>query len=165
LTYLITFACYGAHLHGDESGSIDRQHNLPGGPALATDPGRAALERKLMDQPAYTLDRVRREVILESLIERAAQHEWTLVAAHVRTNHVHIVIGSDATPERVMNDLKSYASRRLNQAGIDNTDRKRWARHGSTRSLRDSKAIDQAVTYVLEKQGDPMAIYCAEQRR
>jgi len=32
--YLITFACYGAHLHGDESGSVDRKHNLPGGRML-----------------------------------------------------------------------------------------------------------------------------------
>ncbi len=24
----ITFTCYGARLHGDESGSVDRHHNL-----------------------------------------------------------------------------------------------------------------------------------------
>ena len=30
LTYFITFACYGARLHGDESGSVDRRDNLVG---------------------------------------------------------------------------------------------------------------------------------------
>ena len=37
LAYLITFACYGARLHGDESGSVDRHHNLPGTPYLPPD--------------------------------------------------------------------------------------------------------------------------------
>jgi len=26
LTYLITFSCYGSHLHGSENGSVDRDH-------------------------------------------------------------------------------------------------------------------------------------------
>jgi hypothetical protein len=30
MTYLITFVCYGCHLYGYESGSVDRGHNLPG---------------------------------------------------------------------------------------------------------------------------------------
>jgi REP element-mobilizing transposase RayT len=33
------------------------------------------------------------------------------LAAHARTNHVHIVVDADVPPERIMNDLKSYASR------------------------------------------------------
>jgi hypothetical protein len=36
--YLITFACYGCHLHGDPSGSVDRHHNLPGGRLSEADP-------------------------------------------------------------------------------------------------------------------------------
>jgi REP element-mobilizing transposase RayT len=124
--------------------------------------GRAFAARRSMDQLPYTMDQHRRDTVLNAIVERAAQREWALVAAHVRTNHVHIVIDSAATPERVMNDLKSYASRLLNQAGVDTPDRKRWARHGSTKSLHNTKAIDQAVKYVIEKQGDPMAIYCGE---
>ena len=38
VTYLITFACYGCHLHGDESGSVDREHNLPGSRLVTGDP-------------------------------------------------------------------------------------------------------------------------------
>ena len=56
VTYLITFACYGTHLHGDESGSVDRRHNQPGSRAIDADPGRAALERRLMNQLPYALD-------------------------------------------------------------------------------------------------------------
>jgi len=36
--YLITFACYGCHLHGDPSGAVDRHHNLPGGRLLEAAP-------------------------------------------------------------------------------------------------------------------------------
>jgi hypothetical protein len=63
-----------------------------------------------------------------------------------------------------MNDLKSYASRCLNHAGLDTPDRKRWARHGSTRRLRDRVNVDTAIRYVLEKQGETMAIYVAAER-
>jgi len=28
MRYLITFACYGAHIHGEEAGSVDQCHNL-----------------------------------------------------------------------------------------------------------------------------------------
>ena len=133
MTYLITFACYGAHLHGDESGSIDRLHNLPGSRVISADAGRAALERRLMNQSPYSLDQPRRNAVLAALLERAKQRGWTVIAAHVRTNHVHVIVDANAKPEGVMNDLKSYVSRHLNGMGFDTTDRKRWARHGSTR--------------------------------
>lgn len=165
LTYLITFACYGTHLHGDESGSVDRLHNQPGSRAIVFHPGRVALECRLMDQPVYVLDEARRDLVLASVLERAKQRGWTLLAVHVRTNHVHAVIAADAAAERIMNDLKSYASRCLNRAGFDAADRKRWARHGSTRWLRNRANVDAAIRYVVEKQGDPMAVYVSEGRR
>src|ERR1700722_4168040 len=77
----------------------------------------------------------RRDAVLASVLERCSNAGWTLLGAHVRTNHVRLVIQADARPERVMNDLKSYASRRLNELGWDEPGRKRWARHGSTRRL------------------------------
>ena len=165
MTYLITFACYGAHLHGDESGSIDRLHNLPGSRAIAADAGRAALERRMMNQPPYSLDQQRREAVLAAILRRANQRDWTIFAAHVRMNHVHIIINADATPERIMNDLKSFASRQLNAIGLDVPDRKRWARHGSTRWLRDRMNVDAAIQYIIEKQGDPMAVYVSDSLR
>jgi len=88
-----------------------------------------------------------------------------LIAAHVRTNHIHAIVDAEVKPERIMNDLKSYASRCLNQSGLDTPDRKCWARHGSTRWLRDRKNIDAALKYLAEKQGDVMAIYVAARQR
>lgn len=119
MTYLITFACYGCHLHGDESGSVDRRHNLPGSRLLEANPQRVSAERQHMNQPPYRLDRRRREAVLTLLLERCSERQWKLLAAHVRTNHVHLVVDAEVRPERVMNDLKSYARRRLNQLGLD----------------------------------------------
>jgi REP element-mobilizing transposase RayT len=152
-------------MHGEESGSVDRKHNLAGSRPLDPNPTRLVAERHLTDQPVYTLDQPRRDAVLASILDRARQRGWTILAAHVRVNHVHIVVSADAAPERVMNDLKSYASRILNQNGFDTADRKRWARHGSTRWLRERDDVENAIRYIIEKQGDPMAAYIAADRR
>jgi hypothetical protein len=132
MTYLITFACYGCHIHGEERGSVDRWHNLPGSPVVAGDARRLRAESRQMDQPPYGMDAHRRQVVLAAIQSRCLLQDWVLLAAHVRTNHVHLVVEADTTPERIMNDLKSYASRCLNQVALDEECRKRWARHGST---------------------------------
>jgi REP element-mobilizing transposase RayT len=159
VTYLITFACYGSHFHGDESGSVDRAHNLRGSRLLKGDPQRVLAERQRMDQPPYDMDRNRREAVLAAVRERCADRQWSLLAAHARSTHVHIVVDADAPPERIMNDLKSFASRFLNRLGLDEPSRKRWARHGSTRWLQKQESVSAAIRYVVDEQGDPMAVY------
>ena len=69
MTYLITFACYGSHLHGNQSGSVDPAHNVPGTPTLEADSARAAREEQGMAQSPYHLDQVRREAVLEAIQE------------------------------------------------------------------------------------------------
>jgi REP element-mobilizing transposase RayT len=112
-----------------------------------------------MDQPPYALDSNRREVVLAALLERCQQQHWTLLAAHVRTNHVHMVVEAEARPERIMNDIKSYASRHLNQKGLDEHARKRWARHGSTQWLWKPEHVSAAIRYVVDEQGNRMAVF------
>jgi REP element-mobilizing transposase RayT len=112
-----------------------------------------------MDQPRYGLDRTRREAVLASLQERCSQNHWTLLAAHARSNHVHLVVEGEARPERIMNDLKAYSSRRLNGMGLDQPDRKRSARHGSTRWLWKREDVSTAIRYVVEGQGEVMAVF------
>ncbi len=58
-----------------------------------------------------------------------------------------------------MNDLKSYASRCLNEIGLDAPSRKRWARHGSTRWLWKQENVSAAIRYVLDEQGRAMAVF------
>src|SRR5713226_8064685 len=159
MTYLITFACYGCHLHGDESGSVDREHNLPGCRLVAGDLKRVSTERGNMDQSPYSMDSKRREAVLGSLLDHCSHRNWSVLAAHVRSTHVHIEVESEARPERIMNALKSYASRCLNRIGLDEPARKRWARHGSTRWLLKAENVSAAVRYVVDEQGEPMSVF------
>ena len=83
VTYLITFACYGCHLHGSESGSVDREHNVHGTPLLEVDSARVAAVEERMDQAPYHLDQDRRDAVLEAIQEVCGQRGWSLLAAHV----------------------------------------------------------------------------------
>jgi hypothetical protein len=132
MRYFITFTCYGTHLHGDECGSVDRHHNIPGNRLAEANPQRVEIKRDQMDQPPYYLNDDRRLIVLTAIREVCQYRNWNLHAAHVRTNHVHAVVETETRPELAMNTFKSYASRALNSLAGDEPDRKRWARHGST---------------------------------
>ncbi len=162
MTYLITFSCYGSHLHGDESGSVDRNHNVPGHRTLEPDAARVSRERNLMDQAPYLLDAPSRGTVLKAIQEVCSYRPWPPLAAHVRTTHVHVIVETQAKPELAMNTFKSYASRRLNEISADSPDRKRWSRHGSTLCLRDRENVAAAIRYVVDGQGEPMAVWMAE---
>ena len=116
MSYFITFTCYGTRLHGDETGSVDRLHNLPGSCLLEADESRASASKARMDQAPYQLDVHRRELVLQAMGEACSHRGWMLFAAHVRTDHVHAVVGAGVRPEIVMNCFKSYASRALNRS-------------------------------------------------
>jgi REP element-mobilizing transposase RayT len=159
MTYFITFSCYGHRVHGDETGSVDRQHRLYGSRSLEPDPKRAAAERKSMKQSQYSLDETHRALVLSAMHEVCSHRGWTLLAAHVRSNHIHAVLDADTKPEKILNDFKSYASRSLNRLALDQPDRNRWAHHGSTRWLWKRDEVSAAIHYVFEEQGEPMTLF------
>ena len=112
-----------------------------------------------MQQLPYRLDANRRRVVLGSMQQVCSHRDWTLLAAHVRTNHVHVVVAADQSPEQVMNALKAYASRALNKPAFDRPNRRRWAHHGSTRHLWTTEAVSAAMHYIVCEQGEPMAVF------
>jgi REP element-mobilizing transposase RayT len=112
-----------------------------------------------MDQGPYELDARRRQVVLHAIQERCRERGWKLLAAHVRSTHAHLILTAEVRPERVMNDLKSFASRCLNQAKLHSPTCKRWARHGSTRWLWEREDVLSAIRYVIDEQGPPMAVF------
>jgi REP element-mobilizing transposase RayT len=112
-----------------------------------------------MEQPPYRMNAQRRQAVLASIVNRCSQQNWNLLAAHVRTNHIHLVIEGAVRPERIMRTLKSYASVCLNQIKLDEPARKRWARHGSTRWLWEPENVSAAMRYVVDEQGERMAVF------
>lgn len=159
LAYFITFTTYGSWLHGREPGSVDRGHNVPGTPFLPANEHVESDMRAVMRQQPYTLDKLRRQVVLRTIQEVAAHRQWKVWAVHIRSNHVHVVISAACKPEKVMSDVKAWCSRRLREAFDESSDRDRWTQHGSTRYLNDETSFAAAVRYVLEEQGEPMEVY------
>src|SRR5882762_1817626 len=89
LGYLITFRAYGTWLHGDERGSVDRDHRIYGTPALPPSPRRKQIGRNLLKQPPVSFNARRREAIEVGIRETCAIRTWDLWALNVRTNHLH----------------------------------------------------------------------------
>ena len=58
-----------------------------------------------------------------------------------------------------MSDLKARASRDLTLAGFDNSQRRRWTRHGSTLHLFREDQVEAKIHYTLDEQGERMAWY------
>jgi hypothetical protein len=77
----------------------------------------------------------------------------------VRTNRVHTVVEAELSPEPVMSDFKASASRHLNRMRLDEPNRKRCARHGSTLWLWKPQNVSAAVRYVVAEQGDAMSVF------
>ena len=161
LAYFLTFTCYGAWLHGQRAGSVDRKHNAPGTLLVPADERRRNREQQRMDQPSYHLDAPRRRLVLQAIQEVCTYRQWELLALHVRPSHVHVIVHADAPPECVLNDFKAYASRALNASSLDAADCKRWTRHGSTLYLWTEASVEEKVHYVLYEQGEPMEVYAA----
>ena len=116
-----------------------------------------------MDQAPYNLDQARRMAVLAAIQEVRTYRGWCLLAAHVRTTHVHTVVKAEVPPERVMGDFKVYSSRYLNRMRLDGSDRKRWTRHGSTRWLCKPQHISAAIQYVVAEQGEAMAVFQSDE--
>ncbi|MGA7410341.1 MAG: transposase [Bryobacteraceae bacterium] len=158
--YLISFCCYGSVLPG-QAGSVDNDSNLYGSKYR---PASAAWLRyslsRMRDQPCLLSERARKRA-LSSIVEVCSVRNWNLLAAHVRSNHVHAVVEADVAPEKVLLDFKVISSRALNELEGKRT---RWARHGSTLYLWTKAEIDRAVRYVVSEQGAPLALYEAPAR-
>lgn len=155
--YLITVSCYGTRLHGRRAGAVDRLHNAWGGRYLEEKRALRDYERSVMRHPSVRLNGDEQRAVLTVIREVCRHEEWFLHAAHVRSNHVHVVVSARTEPEPVMKKLKAHSSRVLNrQFGKKDP---RWTRHGSTAWIWEAVNVDAAVDYVVWRQGAPMAVY------
>jgi REP element-mobilizing transposase RayT len=161
LAYFITFSTYGTWLHGSAKGkgSVDAEHNVFGTPFVKPDAEREQQVREAMVQPPYVMRPAEREIVCQAIVQLAKERGWNLLAAHVRSNHVHVVISAERDPGRLMSDLKGRASRDLTRAGFDNAERRRWTRHGSTLHLFREEEVEAKIRYTLDEQGQRMAWY------
>jgi REP element-mobilizing transposase RayT len=155
--YFLTWRTHGTWLHGDERGAVDDRFNQFNTPPLEANPNRAAWEAGRLRTPPVVLERAARRVVNDTIVLHCAIRHWTIHALNVRTTHVHTVVAcGPIEPEPALDQLKSWCTRRLREAGLFGTDAKLWVYHGSTRYLWDRVSLEAAVKYVTEEQGPPL---------
>ena len=111
LAYFITFSTYGTRLHGTAkgSGSVDRQHNVYG--ARSFRPTKGGKTSRHTGWPTRLMFSGKpRTIVRNAIVAYCEEKNWTLLASHVRTNHVHVVLSAEREPGRLMSDLKARAS-------------------------------------------------------
>jgi REP element-mobilizing transposase RayT len=147
LAYFLTWTTYGSWLPGDDRGWVDDSLRQPA-PALSRT-AKASLK-----QAPVVFTPQQRNVVEQTIRQVCAYNGWRLWAVNCRSNHVHAVVSAaDQSPERVMNSLKSWCSRRLNEQSNKAAGRANWwTRHGSTRYLNDEESLDASVEYTLNGQ-------------
>ena len=107
---LLTFTTYGTHLHGAASGSVDRLHRNVGAPSLEADPEVLCRAWHLMNEREFFLREPDRKLVLQSIVSASDHRRWRLYCAHVRGNHVHLVIQTGIAADRAMAYLKARTS-------------------------------------------------------
>src|SRR5687768_5481892 len=132
LAYFITWTTYGTRLHGDERGSVDRNHNMYNTPYLAPDESRRREAERALRFPPFALTSASRRHVDEAIREHAEVKDWPIFSLNVRTNHVHlVVVAARVHPDLVMEQFKAWATRRLRAQGFLERERPAWTVHGS----------------------------------
>lgn len=158
--FLITFRCYGTWLHGDQRGSVDRRYyNRFGTPKIASKSEQEQRRATLLKHELFLLGTAERQIVETAIREVCRVRGYLLIAINVRTNHAHVVVSNSATPERMMDSFKAYATKELRRNGLAGRDQKVWSRHGSTRYLWSNEHISAAVDYVVNGQGDELPTF------
>ncbi|NOT47902.1 MAG: hypothetical protein HOP17_09180 [Acidobacteria bacterium] len=155
IAYLLTFRTYGSWHHGDERFSIGRNDmNVYGSPKFQPCVPFADEMKDIQSQPSQTLDKEQRNIVIAAISEVCVHREYLLRALSVRTQHTHAVVSAAIAPEKIVNDFKAYATRKLRAEGGIGGDRKVWSRGASTRYLWKPKHVLAAIDYVLYCQED-----------
>ena len=147
LAYFLTFHPYGTWLPGDRRGWHRRGgegHRRPPAPRLE------AHWARHLRYPVVTLSPAWREVVRAAIVEACAHRGWPLHVLVVERAHVHLVVAAPVRPEKIVQDLKAWATRHLRARGhlIDHPHP--WAEHGSMEWLFEPKNVQGALRYVLD---------------
>jgi REP element-mobilizing transposase RayT len=157
LGYLITFRCYGTWLHGDERGSVDREHHRYKSPFALPNQNRWRHNQSTLKSEPVTLDAAQRVSVGKAIRETCSHRKWLLHAHNVRTNHVHSVVSiGPKKPDLALNALKANATRQMREDGCWPEAHSPWVDGGSKRYLWNERSLALAIDYVLNGQGDEL---------
>ena len=160
LAYFITFRTYATWLHGDSRSSVDSNNNVYLKPKIKPLPDLEKKMRAICNEDKYLMNAEQRATVLKSIVSTCQFADWRLYAAHVRTNHVHIIVKAPKDPKKIAVSFKAYATRYLKQQFPELHREKFWSSGAATEHLFDSNNLFRTMQYVIEDQGRKMALYC-----
>ena len=114
-----------------------------------------------MTEPAYQLSAPAAAQTVEALRNTCEIRGWFLFAAHARNQHVHAVVRAAVDGSVALGALKANATRVLKPLCPGRT--KFWTRSGSIRRLVTEQARANAIAYVADGQGKPMAMFVPDE--
>ncbi len=99
--------------------------------------------------PIVFLDSHKASMVERQLFETAEFRGWKILIVAIMATHVHLVlkVSGDPPSSQMLKDLKSYASRRLNQ-NVPERSGRWWTDSGSARFLADEANVLRAIAYV-----------------
>ncbi len=159
IAYFITFETFGTRVPGDKRGSVDRRHNEFGTVSIKPNVYLEQSAKKSQTEEKLILNSDAQQIVLQAIIDICKDNHWNLHAAHVRTNHIHMVAEGRHKPEIIMTRIKSKATKYLKKSHLKIQRKDYWARHGSTKYLYDFENYYRAMRYTIERQGKPLALY------
>ncbi|MGJ5817140.1 transposase [Paludibaculum fermentans] len=113
----------------------------------------------------FLLEKPHRELILKTIRKTCEAKTYELLAAHIRTTHLHVILEAPSDPSSCMGALKLACTKALRDACLAGAEENIWAHYGHIRILDAPFAIAKAINYVLEGQGSPMETYCSGRTR
>lgn len=159
--YFITYSTYGSWVHADARGSVSRNQNVFGTPKLKPNEKYAKKMHGKQKNDQFLLNESQRTTVLNSIIAACKYYGWYLHAAHVRTNHLHILLYAKEDSATVTTKIKSFGTRFLKKYHPDIPKQKFWTRGKSARCIWKHAFILPAKQYIVDGQGKTkMAYYC-----
>ena len=103
-----------------------------------------------MQHDPVVLNSEQRDTVNDTILEVIEYRRWFVHALNTRTTHVHVVLTAALDPTVIMNQLKAWCSRRLNEKyGYR---KKWWTQHGSTKWVNDEAYFEEVIDYVMNRQ-------------
>lgn len=170
--WLITSTTAGSRLPGDPRGITGTlrslrgkrtRHNRLHEPLAPPQPDLQAYARNQMSGDSVLLEPAHAIALVQQFQDTCTHRSWHLLAAAVMPDHFHCVVGvpADPAPDQILQALKMWGSRRLNQLYGSRACGRWWTRSGSTRKLPHVQAVLAAIRYVLD-QPNPLHVWSTE---
>jgi hypothetical protein len=110
LAYYLTWPTYGTWLPGDERGWVKH-----GSGSQPPDPIKKLEAQARMTEDACRLDDQQRALVNQTVADHCRVRGWELYVVNCRSNHIHVVVGTDRKPNEVRNQLKAWCTRKLKE--------------------------------------------------